>query len=166
MRYTPNPDSYVGLRVQFMLNEGHVKAIAERRMSIGKANYSANGPREGDIVAGVIVQDWYHPTAQMDTESTGDWLKRLDEASKRRAVNIQLHLDGTDTFWVTSMQQFDPTIHVSMLKPQTVEEIEDGDEPERTNVYVHGKQTVEYWEDQGYSDPEPDARGHWWFPTP
>ena len=49
-------------------------------------------------------------------------------------------------------------------KEKTPAQIEDGEEPMRINVWIQGEQTVEYWENQGYTDPEPDARGHFWFP--
>lgn len=159
MSFTPLADSYVGLPVAFMLTQYQVDEIVKARIAKGKSTYRANDVHDGQIVAGIIVNDWYkrvtdewiadHP--DMATQAKLDDERR----SAERPVNIQILLDGDESYWVTSATRFDPEKHISMLNV-------DGN---RINVYIHGKQQMDYWLENDYTEPEADARGHWWFPA-
>jgi hypothetical protein len=75
----------VGRTVHYMLNEYDANAIEAQRAAVGALHHRGNVARAGDVCPMVIVRVW------------GD--------SDVSAVNGQLILDGTDSFWVTSKTQ-------------------------------------------------------------
>ncbi len=75
----------LGKRVLYMLSEADVRLIAQERREAGSKTFHGNDPREGAILPGVIVATFGHSTA-----------------------NLQVFLDGNDSYWPTSRGQFDP----------------------------------------------------------
>lgn len=82
-----------GQRILYMLSEYDVKVIIQERRAAGYATHHGNDPREGQIFPGVIVADWGN-----GIDDTG-------------SANLQVWLDGTDTFWPTSRGRFNPAAH-------------------------------------------------------
>jgi hypothetical protein len=166
MSHVFNPDTYVGKRVLVMLHSGHATEIRQKRLQRGLASGNGNDPHEGSVYPGVIVADFFQPVTPEGAERL-EWTeeKRAEhnaDARKKAPVNIQVLLDGTDSYWLLSTSMFDPELHVSMIAPEkdsTGKELQHAGQ--RINVYVHGQQPISYWEEAGYTDPEPDARGHW-----
>jgi hypothetical protein len=157
MSHIFNPDTYVGKRVLAMLSKSQADEIRTKRLARGLAAGNGNDPHEGSVYPGVIVADFMQPRFEREGDA-GYALRR-----KQAPVNIQVFLDGTDSYWLLSASMFDPELHVSMIAPEkdgmTGAELQFAGK--RINVYVHGQQPISYWEEAGYTDPEPDARGHW-----
>lgn len=74
----------VGKRVLYMLTEMDVRDIIKSRQVAGYATAHGNDPREGQIVPGIVVADW------------------------GGSANLQVFLDGIDSYWPTSRTLFDP----------------------------------------------------------
>lgn len=94
--------SRVGMRVLYMLNEDDARAIVIRRLNAGRATRSGNDPHEGQVYPGVIVADWFYP---LESDAQRD---PSDVEARRRnfSVNIQVFLDGEDSYWATSRSQY------------------------------------------------------------
>lgn len=92
-RYTPR----LGRGVLYCLDEQDARNIRFQRIQAGQAARNGNDAHEGDVFYGIIVRDF--GAGLVPPEGT-TW---EEEATKARlAVNIQLFLDGNDSFWVTS----------------------------------------------------------------
>jgi hypothetical protein len=96
---TFNNPGRIGRRVLYCLGEHDVREIIMKKQRRGTDSASFNEPREGDVVPGIIIRDWYiksegRPMNQPD--ATDEDMERLS------SVNIQLFLDGDASHWVTS----------------------------------------------------------------
>lgn len=116
----------VGSRVLYCLAEYDVKDINFKRQQAGAATRNGNAHKEGDIVPGIIIKDW---NAHLDLDwardhifdSAGETLpddelvKRLkifnDERERTSSVNLQVFLDGNDSYWLTSRGMYLPDVH-------------------------------------------------------
>jgi len=123
----PNPGR-IGSRVLYCLAEYDVKDIMQKRQAAGTAVRNGNAPKEGDVVPGIIIKDW-NMTMDLDWardhmfDSAGETLpddvlkKRLkifnDERERTSSVNLQVFLDGNDSYWLTSRGMYLPEIHDS-----------------------------------------------------
>lgn len=75
----------VGRIVHYTLNEGDVNMIANQRLAAGHRTH--NVAKLGDTYPATVVRVF-------DPSST--------------TANLQVHLDGTDTYWATSRQEGQP----------------------------------------------------------
>lgn len=146
-----------GRIVLYTLNEEDVRTIIGRRISAGKATFSGNDPKAGYVYPAMIVQDWMRNAdeieAQMrDARNGTDWAGQsykgltdeqfeervaqtrafVSENEHQAVVNLQVFLDGTDTYWATSRSEFSPE--------------------------KHRKQVADGFDAK---DAGPDPRGHW-----
>jgi hypothetical protein len=90
----------VGRIVHYTLNQADADAINRRRADFTAAESAAgrtgfvghvgNSASEGDVCAAVVVRTWGYPS-----------------------VNLQVLLDGTDTYWATSRSEGDGPGHWS-----------------------------------------------------
>lgn len=78
-------ETIIGTRVLYMLNETDVRQIVQERQAAGRATAHGNDPREGQVLPGVVVAEFGSSTA-----------------------NLQVFLDGTDSYWPTSRGRFNP----------------------------------------------------------
>lgn len=116
--------SRVGARVLYMLSEPDARDIFQKRRQAGWATKTGNEPREGQVVPGIIVADWYHPlTASQlpDAELTEEKLAALNaERQAASSVNIQVFLDGDDGYWVTSRSMWTESTGAEYMKSRWV----------------------------------------------
>lgn len=176
----------LGRDVFYCFNDADVAAVIQRRRNAGLATASGNEPRAGQIFPGRIVADFgtplvthlhireqiakgvYVPTAD-DVPGRREVVidKQLavhDEAPKHWAANIQVYLDGYDTFWATSRSQFDPDKH-----GRWVQVVNGVDEKLPQDVGAH-QPSHDEWKARSQAEHDiqfrPDAKGHWFFPEP
>lgn len=83
--YTFPEQSRIGTRVLYMLNESDCRVIQQERQAAGRATAHGNDPRDGQVLPGIIVAEFGPSTA-----------------------NLQVFLDGTDSYWPTSRGEFNP----------------------------------------------------------
>ena len=124
----------IGRNVLYMLNEGDVRQIVQERQNAGRASSRGNDPRDGSVYPGVIVAEFGGTTA-----------------------NLQVFLDGTDSFWPTSRSMFQPDGHgrrVPVVDGERVTEAELARLAGPNDVGAGEAARVTY-------EFEPDARGHW-----
>lgn len=126
----------IGEPILYMLSEYDVRVIIQERRGAGYATHHGNDPHEGSIYPGVIVGDW------------------------GGSANLQVWLDGTDTFWPTSRSPFDP----EKSGQNRYYLPDDGDR----EITLEEYQKIAGPNDVGAGDAarvaiefEPDARGHW-----
>ena len=148
--------SRVGRRVLYMLSDADAREIihVDRRQA-GQAHARGNDPHGGQVYPGVIVADW------------------------GGSANLQVFLDGTDTFWPTSRPEYrgDDAPDVSMDNSSAATYAPHG----RWHYTLDGEELDHAtWEEQraevaaqsrvereGYGVPdftqtwEPDSRGTW-----
>lgn len=144
---TPS-NSRVGFLVTYKLTDFDAKAIVQQRLRAGQGTFSGNPPREGDEYPAMIIRDHaqyddklkaaYESGKVSNSGRPMTWEKYLNEAT----VNLQVFLDGNDSFWATSRTRFDPERHGH----HAVEKTLDPADPITLG-----------------NDPEwiPDAKGHW-----
>lgn len=200
-----NSTPRLGAIVHYTLSESDARQVRQERIAAGAATRRGNDALEGDTYPAMIVRDWayspetarsaaerslvpapdgHDPNPLVLDELTDEEIRaeasRLRELSANTAsVNLQVFLDGTDTLWVTSRSEFDPSQHGAFVAdaPQlalpgfvfeydrtahTQEEF-DAAQAVALREYEAGVQKLEaehrarYWRE--------DRRGHW-FPTP
>lgn len=108
----------LGAHVLYCLDANDVRSIISRRREAGRAALSGNDPHEGDFYPAVIVRDWADPrieSGELKIERPVDDIDGVrqpnraltpDEALRGVSVNLQVHLDGTDTYWATSRTEY------------------------------------------------------------
>ncbi len=136
----------IGLRVLYMLTDYDVREIRAERQKAGNATAHGNEPGEGSIYPGIIVADW---SVDGHTDAS---------------ANLQVWLDGNDSFWPTSRSEFDPAVHgVRHYLTQD----HDGGAFTR-EITFDQYQRLAGPNDVGMGEAtavvttfEPDARGHW-----
>lgn len=94
----------LGAIVIYRLSEMDAREIRQRRLARGSANAPGNDALEGMCFPAMIVRDW---AAGYPAEHGGP--ARSAEAGA--TVNLQVFLDGGDTYWTTSRARFDPAVH-------------------------------------------------------
>ena len=137
----------LGKRVLYTLSEADVHSIGQQRLAAGQSARNGNPVREGDTYFGVIVKD----NMQLDlyervlAGEIQDGLGRVLEAESWMAsmsANIQLFLDGNDSYWVTSRSEFIPEQHGRWAREFSKSETPDKSDP---------------------ADWTPDPKGHFQF---
>lgn len=113
-------EDLLGAAVLYTLTDQDVREIIQQRRDAGLSTKRGNDPRAGQTYPAVIVKVFPAVTI----------------------ANLQVLLDGTDTFWATSRSRFDPREHVRPLFT---------DSP--NDLGVHDGEAKPTW--------MPDARGHW-----
>jgi len=124
----------IGTRILYMLSEHDVKEIVGERIRAGRATAHGNDPREGDVVAGVIVAAFGEHTA-----------------------NLHLFLDGNDSFWPTSRGEFDPATCGKRYTVVNGERLTDREASELAGPNDVGAGEAAAVEHEWV----PDARGRW-----
>lgn len=140
----------LGTIVRYTLSEYDVRRIIDNRRNAGWANARGNDPREGDTYPALIVRDWASPehldAAREGKINLADGTPvTLEQVITGTSVNIQVFLDGNDTFWATSTSKFDPSVHGRYNLPEGVAGPNDAG--------AGDTDYSQFWE----SDP----RGHW-----
>lgn len=118
--------SRLGATVRYTLSEHDVKVIVERRIAQGTAAYKGNPPRAGQSYAALIVRDWADPALRAklrEAEHQKRWgapgeptvADALTEEQyvKGASCNLQVFLDGNDTYWATSRSLYQADYHTS-----------------------------------------------------
>ncbi|MDF2915919.1 MAG: hypothetical protein K0S70_136 [Microbacterium sp.] len=110
----------LGAHVLYTLDDNDVRQIVNNRRQAGQAAQRGNDPRAGDVLPAVIVKVFGSPSLEAMLDQVVPELTEPVEASLREAwkaqerdrhVNLQVHLDGNDTLWVTSRTEFNPEQH-------------------------------------------------------
>jgi len=101
----------IGRRVLYCLNDADVREIQWQRQLAGKGSRNGNDPKEGQVYPGVIVADFYSPLASDEKRTVEDRQTRLEQSS----VNLQVFLDGNDSYWATSRSQWIPGKEINPL---------------------------------------------------
>lgn len=137
----------LGTPILYCLGESDFRQIITDRRNAGQGTARGNDPREGQVYPGVIVADW------------------------GGSVNLQVFLDGNDTYWPTSRSEFDPEKHGRrryFLPAPEGSELEAAGE--NTELTFEEYESLAGPNDVGagrssFGDVrivfEPDARGHW-----
>lgn len=89
----------LGQAVMYTLSKQDCDQIINLRRSAGLGTKRGNEPRPGDVLPAVIVK-------------TNDTMLG-NSVGLEPHVNLQVMLDGDDTYWATSRLRFDPERHDS-----------------------------------------------------
>lgn len=154
----------LGAIVRYTLTEQDVHAIAQARRLAGSAARQGNDLREGDTYPAMIVRDWIDRNF-LAKVNTGQVRQGFGAAVIEpvgyidgTSVNLQVFLDGNDTYWATSRTKFDPATH-GRMDPEAPEFIVEApaDEMSEDEKHLLGKARSAHhakWF-------RPDPRGHW-----
>lgn len=112
----------IGRDILYCLGTGDAAEIIRARRAAGNATQHGNDPKAGDWFPGKIVADFGRTTAEHaayrekilagqyangDPDLLDRQLAQHDAEPALWSVNVQIQLDGNDTYWATSRQQFD-----------------------------------------------------------
>lgn len=118
----------LGAIVLYTLGADEARAIIDSRSAAGRASRSGNEPRDGETYPAIIVRDWStsdpEHRAKYERGEISDGSGRvitLAEMIAGASVNLQVFLDGNDTYWATSRTMFDPAKHIRLVDPDTRE---------------------------------------------
>lgn len=152
---TTNITDRLGLSVLYTLGEADARTIIERRRAAGSSSASGNDVREGDTFPALIVRDngWgdedyealrertamgkYLPNGvDPDTKEAialiADQLAAHEKTRQVASVNLQVFLDGNDSYWATSRGEY------------TVNDREDGEKTPKGRWQRHPMQALRF----------------------
>lgn len=118
----------LGRSVLYTLSKADADNIRAQRLAAGNGTLRGNDPHEGDTYPGLITRDWRMDVAQeaivRDKTWAGDYATRenlsakdreahrdyqmrsLDATLESASCNLQIFLDGNDTFWALSVSRY------------------------------------------------------------
>ena len=106
----------IGRDILYCLGTFDAAEIIRARRAAGNATQHGNDPKAGQWLPGKIVADfgstradWEHIRETHRSFMTEEQLAvTYEETLSTQSVNVQVQLDGNDTYWATSRQEFNP----------------------------------------------------------
>jgi hypothetical protein len=128
--YGPDPifaPSRLGQTVRYCLSDDDVKQIIENRRAAGTGVARGNDPRAGQAYPAIVVRDWADAVTRMKNRQAwravelgapgpADLISNgltEEQFVTTASCNLQVMLDGNDTYWATSRTLYRADAHPS-----------------------------------------------------